>query len=155
MRLFGRAVCRFSRMLRSCVEQALRLGHVAAPHRLLHLLEHAVEVVLGDDAVRARAGSAVLACWLLALHALGELAQELVHAPGAARRVRRLISSFGAPRSMRLAQALLRGAQLALGVGQVAVLDLQRHRPEPVGDLEEICVGLRPRAAGRAPSAGP
>ena len=93
-------------------------------------------------------------CWLLALHALGELAQELVH---------RLAQLVGQALDLlvrgaavhRLAQAVLRGAQLPLGIGEVAVLDLQRHRPQPVGDLGQILVGLAPGAAGPRRGAGP
>ena len=85
---------------------------------------------------------------LLALHALGELAQELVH------RLPELVGQaldllVGGAALERLAQPLLGGAQLALGVGEVAVLDLERHRPEPFGDLEEVGVALcRAQALG-------
>ena len=43
----------------------------------------------------------------------------------------------------RLAQGLLGRAQVALGLGRVAVLDLQRHRPQELGDVEEVGVGAR------------
>ena len=97
MRPPGWAVCRFSRMLRSCVEQALRLRHVAAPHGLFHLVQHAVEVVLRDRAVRL-GGFWSFCLAAVALHALGELAQEAVHAWRSSW-VRRLISSWAALRS--------------------------------------------------------
>ncbi len=59
------------------VEQALGLGHVAAPHGVFHLLEHAVEVVLGNHPVGlARVG--ILRRGIV-LHALGEFPQEPVH----------------------------------------------------------------------------
>ena len=107
-----------------------------------------------DDAVGRRLVLARSALLLLALHALGELAQELVH------RLAQLVGEaldllVGGAALQRLAQALLGGAQLALGLGQVAVLDLQRHRPEPVGDLEEVGVVLRAGAAARRRRAGP
>ena len=117
------------------VEQALGLGHVAAPHGFFHLLQHAVEVVLGDDPVRRALVLVLRLLVLLLLHALGEFAQELVQC--AWRR------SFGEALDLLvrgapvhgLAQAVLRGAQFPLRIGQIAILDLQRHRPQPVGDL--------------------
>ena len=42
----------------------------------------------------------------------------------------------------RLAQGLLGGAQVALGLRSVTVLDLLRHRPKHRGDVEEIGVAL-------------
>ena len=39
----------------------------------------------------------------------------------------------------------MRGAQIALGVGEIAVFDAQRHLPEIIGDLDEIGVGTRRR----------
>ena len=103
----------------------------------------------GDRPGPARAGSGSRACWLLLLHALGEFAQELVH---------RLAQLVGEALDLLVrgaavhgfAQAVLRGAQFPLRIGQIAVLDLQRHRPQPVGDLHEILVGLGPPQALRA-----
>src|SRR5207253_4714201 len=84
----------------------------------------------------------VLALLLLALHALGELAQKLVH--GLPELVGQALDLLvGGAAVEGLAQAVLSGAELALGIGEVAVLDLQRHGPEPLRDLEEVGVGLR------------
>ena len=45
----------------------------------------------------------------------------------------------------RLAQPLLGGAQIALGLRGVAVFDLNRHRPQQIGDLDEIGIAARRR----------
>ena len=139
MRLFGWAVCRFSRMLRSSLEQALRLGHVAAPHGLLHLrsmrLRSSCEIIRSGARwfwSSAAAGSAACA---------GRIRAGTCPWPGAVPP-----SGAGSPRRAlpvhRLVQALLGGAQFALRIGEVAVLDLQRHGPEPVGDIEQVVIGL-------------
>jgi hypothetical protein len=125
------------------LEQALRLGHVAAAHGLFHLLHHAVEIVLGDRPLRLLGVLVVVALLLLALHPLGELAQELVH--GLAQLVHEALDLVRAGVAVHgLAQAVLRGAQLPLGITEVAVLDLDRHGPEPVRDLHELGIALRP-----------
>ena len=137
------------------VEQALRLGHVAAAHGLLHLLEHPVEVVLRDHPVGLRAGSGSFSpccCWRCMRSANSRRNLSMAWRSSS---VRRLISSLGGVAVHRLAQALLRGAQLALGLGEIAVLDLERHRPEPVGDLDEILVGPCARRRRSAPARRP
>jgi hypothetical protein len=126
------------------VEEPLGLGHVAALHHLLDLVQHPIQIVLADRAVRAALVRIVLRVLLVALHALGELAQELVHrgAQFLGQALRLLLVGAAL---QRFAQPLLRGAQLALGLGQIAVLDLNRHGPEPFGNLGEI--GVRSCAA--------
>ena len=49
---------------------------------------------------------------------------------------------FGGAAFERLAQRLLGVAQACLGVGDVAVLDADRHLPQPRGDVAQIVVGL-------------
>ena len=49
----------------------------------------------------------------------------------------------------RFAQSLLGGPQVALRLGGVAVLDLERHRPQELGDIEKI--GVRACALERVP----
>ena len=135
------------------LEQALGLGHVAAAHGVFHLLQHAVEIVLRDHPVR-RALVLVLRLLLVLLHALGEFAQELVH--GLAQLVREapdLVIRRAAVHG--LLQALLGGAQFALRVGEAAVLDLQRHGPEPVGHIEQVLVGPGDAQALARRRAGP
>ena len=135
-------------MLRSSLEEALRLRHVAAPHGLFHLLQHAVEVVLRDDAVRF-ALVRVLRTRIV-LHPLGEFAQELVH--GLPQFVGQALDLIvGGTALHGLLQAFLGGAQLLFAIGQIAVLDLQRHGPEPIRHLDQgvVAAGLAQPIGGQ------
>ena len=49
----------------------------------------------------------------------------------------------------RLAQLLFGRAQVALGLRGVAILDLGRHRPQQIGDGDEVGVAVRPRQSRR------
>jgi hypothetical protein len=107
------------------LQEALRLRGVPALHHLLDLLQHAVEIVGGDGLAGLLLVLRLLPVLLLvALHPLGELAQELVH------RLAQLLGEL--PHLVRvgvalqgLPQPLLGGAQVPLGVGEPAVLHLE------------------------------
>ena len=89
----------------------------------------------------------LLGAFGFACGALGEFAQEFVHRL-AQFLISLSISSSLAPFSQRLLQGLLRLAQPLLGGREVAILDLQRHLPEIVGDLAQLVVARRPSSAG-------
>jgi hypothetical protein len=134
------------------LEHALGLGHVAAAHGLLHLVEHAVEIARRDRALGLVLVLLLLVGVLLvALRLLGELAQEVVH------RLAQLLGELadlllGGAALHGLAQALLGGAHLALDRGEVALLDLERHLPQHLRHLDEpLVVARAAQAFGRHP----
>ena len=90
---------------------------------------------------------------LLAL-LLGQFAREFLG--GGAQFLHQLANFLVAGAAIqRFAQLLLGGAQIALGLRGVAVLDLQRHRPKEIGDADEVLDRLRARRAASAPTLRP
>ncbi len=96
----------------------------------------------GTVVARLIAVGLLLIALLLALHALGELLQKLVER-GAQLLGKLLDLLVRGAALQRLAQLLLRRAQIPLGVGEIAVLDAQRHLPEKIGDGEHVRIGAR------------
>ena len=130
--------------LAKLVQQPLRLGGVAALHRLGHVVEHLVEVV-GRDGLGVRIRRALLALGLAVLalalgHALHELVQGLLQVLGELLDLLvRRVALDG------LLQAVLSRAQALLGIGEIAVLDLEGHLPEEIGHLHQgVVVAGRP-----------
>jgi len=106
---------------------------------LLDPVEHVLEVLRPD---LARIG----------VERPGELLRILAHllGHGLHEPVERRAKLIGQALDLLLARAplqslterFLRGAQLRLGVGDVAVLDLDRHRPEATHDFAQVVVAL-------------
>ena len=121
-------------------QQFLRLGMTALARQLLDLLQHLLEIAAAHHAL-VRIVS-VLREAVLALRPLGELAHVAVH--GAAQILGQLLDLVAVGVALQsLLQTLLRGAERAFGVGKPAILDLQRHGPEPFRHLDELRIGLR------------
>ena len=114
------------------------LGHVAVAgaRHVLEIAQHLLEILLVQELVVA----VVALHRRLVLRLLGQLLQEL------RQRLPQLLHQLldflvrGALLE-RLLQALLGGAQAALGIGQVAVLDAQRNVPQ-LGD-DAVAPGAR------------
>ena len=92
-------------------------------------------------------GMLVIAVAAVALRLLRHFIEELVER-GA--QVLHQLAQFllGSAAIHGVAKGFLRGAQIALGVGQAAFLDAQRHLPHEVGHVDEIGVGLCAREPG-------
>ena len=129
------------------------LGHVARalPRHVLDIAHHALEILRSDHLVLRHAGRHFHR--LLAFGLLGELLHEL------RQRLAQLLHELAdflvrCALLERLGQVLLRLAQPALGVGQIAVLQSHRDMPELVDDaLEAGPRGIALQAPDR-PSAG-
>ena len=73
---------------------------------------------------------------------LGEFIQELIQ--GGAQILGELANLLVRRIALQgIAQLLFRRAQIAFGVGKRAVLDLERHVPEIIRDIDEIGIALR------------
>ncbi len=134
------------------VEHALGFGDVAVAQRLLHLVDHGLQL-LGRDGPGLVVGPLAVGT-VGRLGLLGHLGEVLVELPA---------QGFGEPLDLlgrrlageRVLQLLLERLEVAFGPGQVAVLDLERHRPEQVGHADEVGIllgGVQPapwRCAGR------
>ena len=110
----------------------------AGAGELLHAVEHTLKI-LGAELARILVERPrhlrVLA------HLLGERLQELVERRPQV--VHQLLEFLvGGAALERLTQRLLGGAQLLLGVGDVAVLELGRHRPQPLHHVAQVVVRL-------------
>ena len=128
------------------------LGGVAraAARHVLQPVEHVLQIALGHDArigIERTRRLTVIALLLrqrlhVAVHRLAQLVHQLLDF---------LIA--GAVRQ-RLAQRLLGVAQRGLRIGHVAVLDVDRHRPQPLGDVAQciVIVGMHERPVDRAQS---
>ena len=115
---------------------------VAGLRRLLHLVDERLQVLLADRLRALAGGWLVPSLLVLLLLLLGELLQELVHR--GTQCLRQLLDLLvGGVAVDRVAQLLLGVAQRTLGVREIAVLDLLGHRPQEVGDLDELRVALR------------
>ena len=133
------------------IEQLPRGVLGAGARQLLEPVEHALEVLRAQHA-RIGIDAARLLLRILA-HLLGQRLQELVER--GAQFVGQLLDLFVAGAAFeRLTQRLLRRAQLRFGVGDVAVLDLRRHRPQPLHDFAQMIVGLGLRQSSSRSSAG-
>ena len=114
----------------------------ARARELLEPVDHALEILRPQHAgiLVERAGELLR----VLAHLLGERLHELVERR--AQLVGQLLDLLvGGAALQRLAQRFLRGAQRRLGVGQHAVLDGHRHRPQPRHDVAQLVVGLRAR----------
>ena len=122
------------------VEHGLRIFARAVAGGVLHLVEQLVEILRLKVLVLG-VGVGLRVAGHLAHEALGGLAQ-LLHQ----------LADFLVARAAlkRFAQGLLGGAQVALGLRGVAVLELLRHRPQERGDVQEIGVaaGVLERGLG-------
>ena len=122
------------------VEHGLGVFARAVARGVLHLVHHLVEILRlkrsdPRDCCRAR----------VARH----LAHEAVR--GLSQLLHELLDFFVACAALkRFAQSLLGGAQVALGLRGVAILDLLRHRPEQGRDVKQIgvAVGVLERGLG-------
>ena len=125
------------------VEHALRFGHRAVFRHVLEPVEHRLEILRRHRAVVARRiAVGLLLIALLAHLPLGQFLEEFVER--GAQVFSELLDFLVAGAALQcLAQLLLRGAQIALGVGEIAVLDAQRHLPEIIGDGEKLGIGAR------------
>ena len=140
---------------------AARPRHLQVLQHLLQLLEHLLGGVLGAGArqplhavehalqiLRAQVAHAVRIerprhLRVLA-HLLGQRLHELVERR--AQLIHQLLDLFvGGAALQRLAQRVLRRAQCLLGLGDVAVLDVDRHRPQPRHDVAQAVVVLGAR----------
>ena len=117
------------------------LGRIlgAGARHLLEPVDHVLEILRPQHAgiriERARELLRVLA------HLLGQRLHELVER--GAQLVGELLDLLvGRAALQRLAQRFLRGAQRGLGVGELAVLDRHRHRPQPRHHVAQLIVGL-------------
>ena len=112
------------------------LGAVAG--EVLQPVEHALEVALAQRSrVAVERTGELLAVAQLLLHRL----QEAVHRR--AQLIHQLLDLFIAGAAFeRLAQSFLGVAQIGLRIGNVAVLDGDRHLPQPRRHVAQIVVGL-------------
>ncbi len=115
------------------IEHGLRLRFLAGAGCVLHLVEQFIEI-LGRQILRILI--------LLVVRALREFAREFF---GRRAQFLHQFADFlvAGAAIERLAQLLLGGAQIALGLRGVAVLDLQRHRPKEIGDADEVLIIAR------------
>ena len=125
----------FSNMFLHLVEHRLGFVARAVAGGLLHAVHQLVEIL----GLLVRILLALVALALgLARHFPGEALRRLAQV------LHQLLDLVVARAALeRLAQRLLGGAQIALGLGGVAVLDLLGHRPEQRGDVEKVGVGAR------------
>ena len=110
----------------------------AAARHALQAVEHVLEVLLAQHARIAveRTGELLIVLELL-LHRL----HEAVH--GGAQLVHQLLELLVAGAAVeRVAQRFLRGAQGRLRFGNIAVLEADRHRPQPRRYLAQVVVAL-------------
>ena len=118
-----------------------RIRAVARTQHLLHLVEHSLQVFGADrtaPAVKCRGIIPVVLVVLLG----GELLQKFIHC--GAQIVGELADFiFRSVALQGIAQLLLGGAEIAFGLGEIAILDAQRHLPEIIGDFDEIAVAMR------------
>ena len=117
------------------IEHGLGLVARAVARRLLHAVHQLVEILR----LLVRVLLALLAVPLgVPRHFAGE-------APGRLPQVLHQLPDLVIARAalQRLSQRLFGGAQIALGLRGVAVLDLLGHRPEKRRDVEEVGVGAR------------
>ena len=116
----------------------LGFGHLPVAHHLLDAVEHGLEILRGDGAGIVIVGAALgLLIAPLALGLLGQFVQELVQ------RRPHLVHQFadlvlGRAPVEGVAQVLLGGAQIPLGVAEAAILDAQRHLPHEIGHPQQI-----------------
>ena len=112
------------------------LGAVA--RQVLQPVEHVLEILRAQRArIAVERPRQLLAVLQLLLHRL----HEAVHRR--AQLIHELLDLLVAGAAFeRLAQRLLGIAQRGLGVGNVAVLDADRHRPQPRRHVAQIVVGL-------------
>ena len=133
------------------LEQALRGLLVAGAGELLQPVEHRLQVLRASVLLLRSSGRA--SCSGFLLHLLGQRLHELVER--GAQVVHQLLELFAAGAALeRLAQRLLRGAQVALGLRHVAVFDLRRHLPQPRHHRAQLIVALGAVEVANRSSAG-
>ena len=132
------------------VEHALCVGHVAGFRHVLEPIQHVLEVLRGNHPVGVElvVVGLLLIAVLVAAHLVGEFTQELVE--GGAKLFGEFLDLFvGRATLERFAQLLLKRPEIALGVGEIAVLEPQRHFPHQIRNADQRVVGLRLRKAER------
>ena len=114
--------------------------HVAGARHGFELFHHFLQLIARyGTRVAIRASLALRLPIRLASRHLGEKAIHRL-----TERLRKTGDFFGRSISLeRVAQVSFRGAQVALGVARMAVLDLKRHGPQEFGDFHEIGAGAR------------
>lgn len=122
------------------IEHLLGARHVAGARHGFELFHHFLQLIARyGTRVAIRASLALrLPIGLPARH----LCKKSIHC--LAKRLRETGDFFGRRISLeRVAQVSFRGAQVALCVARMAVLDLKRHGPQEFGDFHEIGAGAR------------
>ena len=120
------------------LQKLLRRVPGAVARHVLETIEHALQIALAQRPRIAieRAGE-LLTISHLFLHRL----QEAIHR--GAQLIHELLDFLvGSAAFERLPQRLLGAAQIGLRVGDIAVLDADRHLPKPLGHFTQIVVGL-------------
>lgn len=123
------------------LQHFLRARAVARTQHLLHLVEHGLQFLGGYRAAPAfERGKIALAVLVFLLGS--ELLQKFIHRDAQifaklANFILRCVALQG------VAQLLFGGAEIAFGLGEIAILDAQRHLPEIIGDFDEIAVAMR------------
>ena len=151
---FGWAVCRFSMILRSS-SRSLCASAMSPRRWLLHLVEHAVQVVLRDHPV-GRRRFWFSACWFCCAACAVRIRAGTCPSPGATRPSRRLISSSesicgpsprgGGPAAARNSRSV---SERSPSSNCSAIVQSQS------ATSVEVLVGLRAGAAGLAPARRP
>src|SRR5690348_10270834 len=124
------------------VEQTARGVLVPRAGEVLQSIDHALQV-LGPQLAGVAVERTSELLRVLA-HLLGQRLHEFVER--GPQPIGQLFDLFVAGAAFeRLAQSVLRGTQRLLGVGDVSVFDLGRHRPHAIDHSPQIVVGFGPR----------
>ncbi len=123
------------------LQHFLSIRGVARTQHLLHLAEHSLQVLGADRTAPAVKRGGIIPAVLVILLG-GELLQEFIHRGAQivaelANFILRRVALQG------IAQLLFGGAKIAFGLGEIAILDAQRHLPEKIGGFDEITVAMR------------